>query len=155
MKTGLMIASLAAALLTATSAFAQAPAGAGNSPQQTAPAASGGMSPGPGMGPGAGMGPGKGMGAGMQRPADCSRAASPQLCEERRAARQKAMESCKDKVGPARRECMRNAMPPVDCSKSANPALCEQHQKAREACKDKVGPAHRQCLHEQLAPAKP
>lgn len=88
---------------------------------------------------------------------DCSKARNPQNCE----ARQKAMEGCKDKTGPTRRQCVEDNMPPRDCSKAKSQQRCEDQQKAREACKGKVGKERRACMHEQLpkrgarAPAKP
>lgn len=102
----------------------------------------------PGAGPMAGApsnqaGPGKGM-------RDCAQTASPEQCQARQAARQKAAEECKDVKGPERRQCMHSKMPPPDCSKAPNPQRCEAGFKAREACKEKTGPDHRQCMREQF-----
>lgn len=104
--------------------------------------------PGPGMG---GMEPGTVQGS---KPAaktrDCSQAPNPAACQERREARAKLMEPCKDKVGAERRQCMQEQrMSNTDCTKAANPQRCEERQKLMEACQDKAGPEHRACLREQ------
>jgi hypothetical protein len=77
---------------------------------------------------------------------NCSKARNPQNCE----ARQKAMENCHDKTGPARRACVEDAMPPRDCSQAKSPQRCEAQQKAREACKGKEGKERRNCMREQI-----
>lgn len=100
--------------------------------------------PGPGMGGMAGMqGMGPMSGAGSR---ECGKARDPQRCE----ALQRAKESCKDKAGTEKRDCIQSAMPPVDCSKARHPDRCEAHQKAKEACKDKVGKERRQCIRAQM-----
>lgn len=81
-------------------------------------------------------------------PRDCTQAPRPELCKERQEARQKAMEACKDKAGPDRRECLRAHRPAVDCAKAPQPQRCEERQKAREACQGKAGPEHRRCMNE-------
>lgn len=98
----------------------------------------------------AGPGPGSGSGPGPTK-SDCSKARNPQNCE----ARQKAMEGCKDKTGPARRSCVEDAMPPRNCSKAKNPQRCEEQQKAREACKGKVAKERRGCMREQIKKKPP
>lgn len=118
--------------------------------------------PGGGMGGGMGAGP---CGTGQDCPGggamkgsmmggtammDCSKSRQPERCE----ARNQAVEACKDKTGPARRQCMQEKMPPVDCSKARSPQRCEAAQKAREACKDKTGAEMRNCMRAQMAPAK-
>ena len=110
------------------------------------------------MGPGAGMGglsdanaPGGMAGMGRaERPAmDCSKARNPERCE----ARQKAMETCKDKRGKARQSCVEDSVPAPDCGKAQNAQRCEARQKAREACKGKLGKERRVCQREN-APQK-
>ena len=138
MKTSLMIASLVAALCSLP-AIAQ---------------------PGPGMGgqesgmSGAGPGMPSGARQGRRGPVDCSKTRNPEQCKARQEERQKTRELCKDKMGPAHKQCMQQNMPPVDCAKAPNPERCATHQQAREACKDKVGPEHRRCLRDKLAPKK-
>ena len=80
------------------------------------------------------------------RAADCGKARDPQRCE----ALQKAKESCKDKSGVDKRNCMMDAMPPMDCSKARNPERCDSMQKAKEACKDKPGAERRQCMRDSM-----
>lgn len=129
-RTSLLIAGLAAGLLS-LGAMAQ---------------------PGPGGGPGSGPGGGPGAGGPAARPAaDCSKARNPQHCESR----QKAREACKDKKGAEHRQCVKDSMPPPDCSKAKNPQRCEAQQAAREACKGKFGREHRQCMRDQKKPATP
>ena len=77
---------------------------------------------------------------------NCGKARDPQRCE----ALQKAKETCKDKTGTEKRNCMMDAMPPMDCSKARSPERCEATQKAKEACKDKAGPERRQCMREKM-----
>lgn len=104
--------------------------------------------------PAPGTGSAEPMAQGSQRPAaktrDCSQAPNPAACQERREARAKLMETCKDKAGAERRQCMHEQrMSTTDCAKAANPQRCEERQKVMETCKDKAGPEHRACLREQ------
>lgn len=99
--------------------------------------------PGPGMG-----GQGNGPATTQRAPRDCAKAPAPEQCKARQEARSKALETCKDKAGPARRDCMHDHMPPPDCAKAPNPQRCEAMQKAHEACKGKVGPERRQCMND-------
>lgn len=85
----------------------------------------------------------------MQR-IDCSKARNPDQCE----ARKRVYGECKDQSGPAFKQCVRQKMPPADCSKSPNAAQCDLHARARETCKDKAGPEHRACVTSILTPAK-
>lgn len=88
---------------------------------------------------------------------DCSKAADPKACEERRtkmrAAHEKAVKACESKPEGQRRDCMRTEM----CKASADPAKCEarakEHQarraKVEEACKGKQGEDFKNCVREQ------
>lgn len=60
-------------------------------------------------GPPSGAGPG-GQGGPHHPPRDCSKAPNDEM-KARCEARQKAMESCKDKQGEERKQCMMAAMP--------------------------------------------
>jgi len=81
---------------------------------------------------------------------DCAKARQPERC----LARQKARESCGDKRGPERRQCIRDHLPPTDCAKATVPERCKATQAAHDACKTKAGAERRQCLHEHMpAPA--
>lgn len=121
-KTSLLLAGLASALLSFGAA----------------------AQPGPGMGGMQGMGPAAGS-------RECGKARDPLRCE----ALQRAKESCKDKSGTEKRDCIQSSMPPVDCGKARHPDRCEAHQKAKEACKDKTGKDRRQCIRAQMPkPAK-
>jgi len=62
---------------------------------------------------------------------DCSKAADPKACEERRQkfrdAAKKAQEACAARPQGERRDCVRAEM----CKQSADPAQCEARAKAR------------------------
>jgi Spy/CpxP family protein refolding chaperone len=62
---------------------------------------------------------------------DCSKAADPKACEERRAkvreAAKKAHAACDAKAGDERRDCMRKEL----CAQSKDPAQCEARAKER------------------------
>ena len=45
-------------------------------------------------------------------PADCSKAKDVEQCKARQAARKQARETCKDKRGEARQQCIRDALAP-------------------------------------------
>lgn len=83
---------------------------------------------------------------------DCQQSPNPGACNAQREARSKAMEACKDSVGPQRRECMQKQRENFDCSKSANPQQCEAHKAATKACQGQSGPAARQCMQEKMPP---
>jgi hypothetical protein len=88
---------------------------------------------------------------------DCSKAADPKACEERReklrAAQEKAAKACESKPEGERRDCMRIEM----CKASSDPARCEARAKeyqarrarAAEACKGKQGEDFQNCIREQ------
>lgn len=88
---------------------------------------------------------------------DCSKAADPKACEERRgkmkAAHEKAAKACESKPEGERRDCMRMEM----CKQSADPAKCEARARERaarrgkiaEACKGKQGEDFKNCVREQ------
>ena len=96
---------------------------------------------------------GKGPGKGRPEARDCSKAADPKACEERRAklraTMQEAHKACEGKQGPERRECMSKSM----CAKSADPAKCEARAKER-ADRQKAREAKREQRRQQ-APAAP
>ena len=96
---------------------------------------------------------GKGPGKGRPEARDCSKAADPKACEERRAklraTMQEAHKACEGKQGAERRECMSKSM----CAKSADPAKCEARAKER-ADKMKAREAKREQRRQQ-APAAP
>jgi hypothetical protein len=95
---------------------------------------------------------------------DCSQAADPKTCEERRekmrAAHEKARAACEGKQGPERGECMRVQM----CAQAKDPAQCEARAKemaerrkqAMQACQGKQGEEMQACMRAQRAkpPAK-
>ena len=62
---------------------------------------------------------------------DCSKAADPKACEERRAkvreAAKKAHAACDGKAGDERRDCLRKEM----CAQAKDPAQCEARAKQR------------------------
>ena len=87
-------------------------------------------------------------------PAECNKAKNVEQCNARQAARNKAIEACKDKTGAERKQCRQEQIQNVNCSDSGDPARCERHKKARELCKDKLGPDHRQCLRDNLVAKK-
>jgi len=68
---------------------------------------------------------------------DCSKAADPKACEERRMhvreAHAKAKTACEGKQGDERRACMGTAR----CAQSKDPALCEKQSKERQALREK------------------
>ncbi len=92
-----------------------------------------------------------------ERRYDCSKAADPKACEERRAkvkeAVSKARAACEGRQGEERRDCMRQQA----CAQAKDPAKCqanakahaERRQQAREACKGKTGAELKNCLREQ------
>lgn len=98
-----------------------------------------------------------------KRTYDCSQAADPKACEERRqkmrAAYDKAKAACEGKQGPERRECMRVQM----CAQAEDPAKCEarvkeqaeRHRKAMQACQGKQGDEMKACMREQRGNAPP
>lgn len=98
---------------------------------------------------------------------DCSKAADPKACEERRQkgreAFNKARQACEGKQGDERRACLRSKL----CAQAPDPAACTarsaehekrhavRHQameKAREACKGRQGDELRTCLRDQRPP---
>jgi hypothetical protein len=99
-----------------------------------------------------------------KRTYDCSQAADPKACEERRqkmrAAHEKAKVACEGKQGPERGECMRVQM----CAQAQNPAQCEARAKeqaerrrqAMQACQGKQGDEMKACMQAQRGkpPAK-
>ena len=128
MKTLLIIASLAAALLAAPAVAQLGPAGVPGAPglaetdpsvKQKAP-----ISP-----PAAQVQQKKNTVS-----TDCSKVKNVAQCKKRLEARRKALESA--------------------CNKSADPARCEQHQKTRALCKDKPSQDYRQCLRDNLVSKK-
>lgn len=123
----IVITSLLAALFAAP-AFAQAPAGPG------------GME--------AGMMPGNGPAA---KNRDCAQTPNPAACQERREARAKLMETCKDKAGAERRQCMHDQrMAATDCAKAPNPQQCEARKQAYEGCKGQA--QVRECMQQKMPP---
>ena len=76
---------------------------------------------------------------------DCSKAADPKACEERRAkvreAAKKAHAACDAKAGDERRDCMRKEL----CAQAKDPAQCEARAKERAE--------RRQQRHEQRKPS--
>lgn len=126
-RTSLLVAGLAAGLLS-YGAYAQS-------------------APGGGMGGMSGMGPG--MGGRSAPAADCSKAKNPAQCE----ARHKAREICKDMKGTDHASCMEDNMPGPDCKKAKNPPRCESRQKAHEACKGMYGEERRKCSRDLKKPA--
>lgn len=129
MKSGIAIIAVVSALFTLP-AVAQQGAGAGQAGQ--------GMSP--------------GAGGGARQPKDCSKMANPEACTAHQEARKKAMETCKDKAGPDRKQCMRDQMQNVDCSKTNNPQQCEARKQAYGECKGQTGPAFKQCVQQKMPP---
>ncbi len=99
-----------------------------------------------------------------KRAYDCTQAADPKACEERRqkmrAAHEKAKVACEGKQGPERGECMRVQM----CAQAQNPAQCEARAKeqaerrrqAMQACEGKQGDEMKACMQAQRGkpPAK-
>ena len=81
---------------------------------------------------------------------DCSKSRDPARCEARQAAR----ETCKEKRGLARKQCLDDQMPPPDCARARNPESCAANVAAKAACKGKYGTERRQCLRAQIRPAK-
>ncbi len=85
-------------------------------------------------------------GKGARRGVDCSKAADPKACEERRARAREAMrnahKACEGKQGAERRECMSRQM----CARAKNPAKCEARAKERAERREK--------RRSQQAPAK-
>ena len=98
-----------------------------------------------------------------KRMQDCSQAADPKACEERRqkmrAAHEKARAACEGKQGPERGECMRVQM----CAQAQDPAQCEARAKemaerrrqAMQACQGKQGEEMKACMREQRGKAAP
>lgn len=82
--------------------------------------------------------------------ADCTQTHNPELCE----ARQKALETCHDKRGAERRQCLTEQMPPPDCSRASQPERCEANLAAQQACKNATGKKHRQCVQNKLKKKK-
>lgn len=113
---------------------------------QSAPGMMGMMGMG-GMGMG-GMGP-------QHEHRDCSKAPNPEQCKTRQAAVEKARQSCADKQGAERRQCMEAQRPNQDCSGSPNAEQCQKRQAARKACEGKTGPEMKECLKGQMKPSKP
>jgi len=115
---------------------------------------------GPVMGSTSGMGPGMGPGMAQQAnppraraPRDCSQARNPAACNAHREARAKAAETCKDNVGPQRRQCMQQQMQNFDCAKAGNPQQCEARKMAYKECQGQAGPAFRQCVQQKMPAA--
>lgn len=101
--------------------------------------------------PGPGMQQGSGPAAKIR---DCSQTPNPAACQERRDARAKLMESCQDKAGAERRQCMHEQrMATTDCSKAANPQQCEARKQAYEGCKGQTPPQRRECMQQKMPPA--
>ena len=86
-----------------------------------------------------------------QTAADCTKARDPARCE----ARQKALETCKEKRRAERRLCLEEQLPPPDCRKATFPERCLAAVTSRDICRTKFGPEQRQCLRDQLKPAQP
>lgn len=85
---------------------------------------------------------------------DCSQTPNPTACQERREARAKLMETCKDKVGAERRQCMQDQrMASTDCGKAANPQQCEARKQAYEGCKGQPRAQMRECMQQKMPPA--
>lgn len=85
---------------------------------------------------------------------DCSQTPNPAACQERREARAKLMETCKDKVGAERRQCMHDQrMAATDCAKAADPQQCEARKQAYQGCKDLPRAEMRQCMQQKMPPA--
>lgn len=131
MRTGLMLIATLFASLLALPASAQ---------------------PGPGMGGGMGN-PGMMQGAGPRAARDCAQTPNPAACQARRDARIQAVEACRDKVGPERRQCMREQGPAYDCAKAPNPQRCAERRQAVQGCKGQAGMAMRQCMQQRKGPA--
>ena len=107
---------------------------------------------GPGNAANAGGGPGAGGGYGRGN-RDCSKAADPEMCQQRQTLRAQAQAACKDKAASERQQCMRQEMiSKTDCSKSRDAARCEAHKKAVTECQGKTGPDFRQCVKEKSPP---
>ena len=83
----------------------------------------------------------------------CIKGSTAEQCKTRKAktARKKSPDSCKNKTGAARKQCLASKIKSTDCSKSSEPERCELFQKAREQCKDRIGREHRQCLRDNLS----
>lgn len=83
----------------------------------------------------------------------CGKGSTAEQCTTSKAktARKKSPDSCKNKTGTARKQCLASKIKSTDCSKSGEPERCELFQKAREQCKDKFGSEHRQCLRDNLS----
>jgi len=68
---------------------------------------------------------------------DCSKAADPRACEDRRVkmreSHAKAKQACEGMQGKERRQCMGTAM----CAQAKDPALCNQQSKERQALREK------------------
>ena len=101
---------------------------------------------------------GKGPAKGRAEARDCSKAADPKACEERRAKlrsdMQAAHKACEGKQGTERRDCMSKAM----CAKSADPAKCEARAADRakqRADKMKAREAKREERRKQAPAAAP
>lgn len=100
---------------------------------------------------GMGLGPSAAPAVGCQNQADAA------SCEARRKARfearQKAIDACREVVGPDRRRCVRDLrMAAEDCAASASPARCAQVRDAYGRCKSFVGPDMRACMRDELPP---
>lgn len=101
---------------------------------------------------------------------DCSQAADPRACEQRRQLREEreqrlrdmhknAAQVCKTRPSTEQRECMRQQM----CQQANDPERCEENAKKNaerrdkvlEACKGKQGPVLRQCMREEYKKLPP
>lgn len=84
---------------------------------------------------------------------DCSQAPNPAACQERREARAKLMEACRDKAGAERRQCMHEQrMAATDCAKTGDPQRCEARKQAYEGCKGQDRAGMRQCMEQKMPP---
>ena len=83
----------------------------------------------------------------------CSKGNTTEQCKTRKAktTRKKPLDTCKNKAGAARKQCLTSKIKNIDCSKSRDPERCELFQKTREQCKDQLGREHRQCLRDNLS----
>lgn len=90
---------------------------------------------------------------------DCARAKDQARC----LALNKDIETCRDKIGDAWRQCMHQPVStakfvpprPRDCTKARNKVRCEAHNAALQACKDKTTRVeHRKCMAQPLPAAE-
>ncbi len=89
-------------------------------------------------------------GSGKRQPMDCSKSKNPEACTAHQEARKKAVDACKDKAGPERKQCMHEQMQNVDCGKARSPQQCEARKQAYGECKGQQGPAFKQCVQQKM-----